>query len=171
MRREPHVTKRRNNMPESETPIPAEATTAAETPDWAKTTPPDSRYAVSMYNEERNNVEEIDDLTREEYIALKRRLAELRRILPARVGSVITQEELQIVRDHYLAAERIGWILGRRAEQGAKFEDGPIKAEYRRGEGEGIMRGGLIGPIDIDWPAGSECDFAHLTQPSSEATQ
>jgi hypothetical protein len=51
-------------------PTPEES----EIPDWVKETPPDHMYCLDMFESGDNHVESID-LTRDEYIALKRHLA------------------------------------------------------------------------------------------------
>lgn len=70
-------------MPKKLKPAPAKPATETETkpeplPAWAVSTPMESGYSLYAYDCSGENLEEIGDLTREEYIALKRRLALLR---------------------------------------------------------------------------------------------
>jgi hypothetical protein len=58
-----------------------------EPPAWARSTPGPSTYSLVMYDSDGDNKQEINDLTHEEFIALKRHLCDLRGIpVPESIG-------------------------------------------------------------------------------------
>lgn len=52
-------------------------------PDWAQKTPGETVYCITMYNSSDSGEAQLVDITRQEFIELKIRLAELRGIMPA----------------------------------------------------------------------------------------
>jgi hypothetical protein len=126
---------------------PISAPVEVEAPDWVNVTPDDNSYGLTMWEGGGGNEQEID-ITRDEFIRLKRFLAALRDyelsmtpINAIQVGKItsldsieITQDEAQMLMDFEYAVDRLFLNFRKRLKDGACIEEGKWKISDEEAE-------------------------------------
>ena len=153
--------------------VPKTEAPSGDTPDWVNKTPDDNIYSLTMYEGGGSSEQEVN-LTREEFVRLKRWVAALRgysmgapldHLQYSRVTNSpeelkakeldITQEEIQMVQDAYRVIDVLCLNLRRRLRLGAKVEPGKWVLDETGAdtiesyEGRCVVFGGSCG-LDIE---------------------
>jgi hypothetical protein len=137
------MSKTKTTHAKKETPEPTTPAATAEVPDWVNETPDDTEYILAMHDQEFQIEQEVN-LTRGEFIRLKRWLAALRgyslgtpldKFAAHNLKSkpeheqefrriAITQEEIEMVIDIERVGDELALNIRRRLKEGAAVEPG-----------------------------------------------